>query len=56
MGRMPSWWKGKKIYDFVDGAEYHEFDPRIRKQEGHYVHRDNFDTLTDAERKRLIKR
>ncbi len=56
MGRMPSWWKGRKINDWRDGAEYCERDPQIRIQEGHYVHKDNFDTLTEKQREQRIKR
>ncbi len=54
-GRIPSWWKGKKILDDIDGSEHYEDDSDMRRQRGLNVHKSNYDDLTDQERQDNIK-
>lgn len=56
MGRLPSWWKGKKIRCDISGEEHYELDGTMLKQRGLNVTRKFFDTLTEEQRQNSIKR
>jgi hypothetical protein len=49
-GRLPRWFRGKKILDDISGSEHFELDSDMFKQRGLNVQRRNFDSLTDSER------
>lgn len=53
-GRIPSWHRGKKILDDIDGSEHYEDDSNMFKQRGLNVHKSNYDDLTDEERQTQI--
>jgi len=55
MGRLPSWYKGKKICCDVCGFEYGEREGKLFKQRGLWVDKACFDTLTEEERQKSIK-
>ena len=46
-GRIPRWARGKKINDFIDGSEIFERDSTTTKQRGQYIHKSNYDSITD---------
>jgi hypothetical protein len=52
---LPRWWKGKKLLDAIDGSEIYEYSPTTFIQEGKYVHKKNFDKLTEKQRQESIK-
>lgn len=56
MGRIPHWHKGKKITCDISGEEHYERDGTMLKQRGLNVTRRFFDTLTEEQRQRSIKR
>lgn len=56
MGRLPSWFKGKKIRCAISGEEHYERDGRMKKQRGLDVVDTFFDTLTEEQRQNLIRR
>ncbi len=48
--------KGRKILDDIDGSDHFERDKDMFKQRGLNVHKTNFDSLTNEERERSIRR
>lgn len=55
-GTLPSWWKGKKLLDAIDGAEIYDLDSSTVTQRGMKMHKKNFDSLTEEQRDLSIKR
>lgn len=53
---LPGWYKGKMIYDDIDGTWYGEREGKLFKQRGLNVSKHNFDSLTDEQREEQIKR
>lgn len=56
MGRLPAWYKGKKITCDISGEEHYEFDGHMKKQRGMNVVDTFYDTLTEDQRQKSIKR
>lgn len=54
MGRLPVWAKGELRECVICGFWFPERDPRILKQEGKWVCKWDYDSLTDLERSRQI--
>ena len=54
-GFLPKWWKGKKMYDQLSGEEIFEYDSSTRIQEGKYIHKKNYDSLTERQRQEQIQ-
>lgn len=53
-GYLPKWWKGAKLYDAIDGSEIYELDSNTVVQRGMYMHKKNFDSLTEEQRQQSI--
>ena len=56
MGRLPSWFKGKKIRCDISGEEHYEHDSHMKKQRGLNVVDTFYDKLTESQRQSRIKR
>lgn len=56
MGRIPAWYKGKLVYDDIDGSWYGEREGKLFKQRGLNVSKKNYDKLTDEQREAAINR
>ena len=52
---FPRWWKGRKLLDQIDGSEIYELDSTTVIQRGMYMHKKNFDSLTEEQREEMIK-
>lgn len=55
-GSLPKWWKGAKLYDAIDGSEIYELDSSTVKQRGMFMHKKNFDSLTEEQRQQQLTR
>lgn len=53
---LPSWWKGQKYLDDIDGSEIYQYSARFTTQRGLRMDKKNYDTLTDAQREEAIQR
>lgn len=53
---LPAWYKGRLIYDDIDGTWWGEESGKIFKQRGLNVSKKNYDSLTDLERQQQISR
>jgi hypothetical protein len=56
MGQIPRWYKGRLRYCDISGFWYGEREGKLFKQRGLLVDKQNFDTLTDEQREKAIKR
>ena len=56
MGKLPSWFRGRKILDDISGEEFFELDGQMTKQRGLNVSKKSYDKVTDKEREEAIKR
>lgn len=53
---LPKWWKGKKLTDYYDGSEIYQLDSTTVIQDGQYMHKKNFNSLTEEQRQTMITR
>lgn len=56
MGRLPRWAKGQKRECAICGCEFPERDFRLLEQEGKWVCKWDYDSLTDKQRAEELKR
>ncbi len=56
MGKIPAWYKGRKVLCDILGDRLYERCGQVLKQRGLNVSRHAFDDLTDEEREEQIKR
>jgi ribosomal protein L37AE/L43A len=56
MGQLPVWSRGQKRRCDVCGFEYYERDGNLRKQNGIWKCRQDFDSLTEEQRQDSINR
>ncbi len=54
-GSLPAWYKGQKLIDCIDGSEIYELDSSTVIQRGMYMHKKNFDSLTEEDRQLQIR-
>lgn len=52
MGNLPSWAKGKQVECAICGFWYGERDSRIRKRDGKFICKWDWDTVQDKNRKK----
>jgi len=55
MGRLPNWAKGEQRECVICGWWLPERDTRIRKRDGKWVCKWDYDTLTDKERTEQVR-
>jgi hypothetical protein len=53
---LPSWWKGAKLLDAIDGSEIYDYESSTVIQRGMKMHKKNFDSLTEEQREEQLKR
>ncbi len=47
--------RGQKMLDGISGEEIFQYDSSTRYQRGMYIHKKNFDTLTDEQREEALQ-
>lgn len=52
---LPKWWAGRKLLDALSGEEIFEYDSSTRIQEGKFIHKKNFDVLTERQRQESLQ-
>lgn len=52
---LPAWYKGQKLIDCIDGSEIYELESTTVIQRGMYMHKKNFDSLTEEQRQAMIR-
>ena len=56
MGKLPRWFRGRKLRCDISGEEHYELDGTMYKQRGLNVTKRFYDSLTEEERQQSIKR